>query len=84
MFSNFEIFYKYDVGSLTGWGRVSAIYIDSKRKRYIFDENVDEREMDSVDKNGNDIMAILVSKDVFAMLLEGVINKGYTKLEEEK
>ena len=84
MLNDFEIFYKYDVKPLTGWGKVSAIYIDSKRERYILSENIDERTMDSTDEDGNEYYAIEVSKDVFAMLLDGVINKGYTKLEEEK
>ena len=84
MLSDFEIFYKYDNKSLTGFGKLSIIYIDYKRERYILSENIDERTMDSTDEDGNEYYAIEVSKEVFAMLLEGVINKGYTKLVEEK
>lgn len=84
MLSDFEIFYKYDNKSLTGWGKVSVIYIDSKRERYILDEDVDERTIDSSDEDGNEYYFIEVSKEVFAMLVYGVTSKGYIKIEEEK
>ncbi len=84
MLSDFEIFYKYDNKSLTGFGKVSIIYIDSKRERYILSEDVDERTIDNSDEDGNEYYSIEVSKEVFAMLVEGVTSKGYTKIDEEK
>ena len=32
MLNDFEIFYMYDTKSLTGFGKVSIVYIDYKRK----------------------------------------------------
>lgn len=84
MLNDFEIFYKYDTKSLTGFGKVSIVYIDSKRKRYILSENVDERNIDNSDEDGNEYYSIEVSKEVFEMLVNGVISNNYEKIEEEK
>lgn len=84
MLNDFEIFYKYDTKSLTGWGKVSVIYIDAKRERYMLEIDVDERNIDNSDEDGNEYYSIEVSKEVFDMLLTGVKSKGYLKIEEEK
>jgi hypothetical protein len=84
MLNDFEIFYKYDTKSLTGWGKVSVIYIDTKRERYMLEIDVDERNIDNSDEDGNEYYSIEVSKEVFDMLLTGVKSKGYLKIEEEK
>ncbi len=80
---NYEVFYAYKTKPLTGYGKVSVIYIDVNDKSYIFKEDIDERNLISYDSEGNEYYPIEVSIEIFNMLVEGVIKMGYLKTIEE-
>lgn len=79
MIKNWQIFHTYVDGSED---RVDQISIDEHNKRYILDKNISDLATDSVDKDGNYIYSIDVSRFIFEIIVDAVKQKGFKELKE--